>query len=566
MEEKNLTGYSSIDKPWLKYYTEEQINAPLPHMTAYKYLKYMNQDRLDYCAIDSAEGNYTYGDLFTAIDKTAAALYQMGAKKGTIVLAMLPVLPHESFLFYGVDAVGAALAQIPPQSLTKDVCSFANKYGVKLFFVSESLLTPEMEQAIYTQTTVEHIISIGSMLKELQDARTLSWDIFIGLGKDKKIPEVNRNSKDLLFLANTGGSTGEPKSVMLNDDCFNIIVHQFINSDVPYDTGDRWIRLWPLFSAAAAVANSHLPLCMGMNVLHREFPQNIKCFDKMILEDKPNHLILIPQLIDVLEQSELLKNADLSFVKTAGCGGLGMTAQFEERINRFYKSHKISTFLGHGWGCTENASNIAMRSNFRTTKIGTVGAPMVNTVVSVFDPETDAELKYGEEGELCVQSHTIMMGYYKDSKMTAKAIRTHTDGTVWLHTGDLGSISEDGIVTVKGRMTRVIFVFPTAKIYPQAMETAVSKVDGVQEVAFCQIPDQEHNGFFQPVCFVVPNQEYTSDEVKKAVIDYCNESFPEYSRPCAIYICEELPLTRVGKVDISALEKFAMMQTEQQNT
>ena len=56
MEEKKLTGYPSIDRPWLKYYTEEQINAPLPHMTAYEYLKQQNAERLDYLAIDSEVG------------------------------------------------------------------------------------------------------------------------------------------------------------------------------------------------------------------------------------------------------------------------------------------------------------------------------------------------------------------------------------------------------------------------------------------------------------------------------------------------------------------------------
>lgn len=109
MEEKKLTGYPSIDKPWLKYYKQAHIDAPLPNMTAYEYLKTMNSDRLELQAIDSDAGNYTYRELFAVIDATAASLWKMGIQKGTKVLSMFPVLPHESFLFYGVDAVGAAL-------------------------------------------------------------------------------------------------------------------------------------------------------------------------------------------------------------------------------------------------------------------------------------------------------------------------------------------------------------------------------------------------------------------------------------------------------------------------
>lgn len=103
-------------------------------------------------------------------------------------------------------------------------------------------------------------------------------------------------------------------------------------------------------------------------------------------------------------------------------------------------------------------------------------------------------------------------------------------------------------------MTRVIFVFPTAKIYPQALESAVSKVTGVQEVVFCEIPDKEHNGFFLPVCFIVPDGTCSANEVRTNVERYCEEAFPDYSRPKHIYIRDHLPLTRVGKPDIRALE------------
>lgn len=385
MNKQKQTGYPSIDKPWLKYYTEENILAPLPHMTAYEYLRDKNKEHLNLTAITSDSGNYTYEELFAMIDKTASSLYELGIKKGKIVLCMLPVLPHESFIFYGVDRVGAAMSQLPPQSTIDEICNAITKFDAEIFFVFDTLITSEMEQIIYQNTNLKSIIQISFLPSKTRNERTISWDDFLEIGAKTRLPIIKRKPEDLLFIAGTGGTTGTPKNVMLNDNCFNIIVHQFINSDVPYDYGDRWMRLWPLFSATAAVANSHMPLCIGMNVFLHNLSSDITCFAKMILDDKPNHLILIPQLLDELEQSTFLGNSDLSFVKTAGCGGIAMTSQFEKRVNQFYKKHKIETFLGHGWGCTENASNIAMRSNFATTRVGTVGAPMVNTVVSAFD-------------------------------------------------------------------------------------------------------------------------------------------------------------------------------------
>lgn len=562
MEEKKLTGYPSIDKPWLKYYKQEHIDAPLPNMTAYEYLKTMNEGRLEYQAIDSDVGNYTYRELFAVIDATAASLWKMGIQAGKKVLSMFPVLPHESFLFYGVDAVGAALCQIAPQYTAVEVCSFANRIDADLFFVLEYILTPEMEQMVYQNTKVRNIVVVNFASLQNRDQRTLSWDAFLELGRDVMLPEIHRDPNDLLFLASTGGSTGEPKSVMLNDNCFNIAVHQYLNSDLDYQAGDRWMRLWPIFSATAAVSNNHLPLCAGMNMLLRQFPMNIMDFDKMILDDKPNHLVLIPQLLDVLESSELLQDVDLSYIKTAGCGGLSITSQFEERVKQFFQKHNVNTYLGYGWGCTENASSAAMRSNYATTIIGAVGAPLVKTVVSVFDSESGDELGYDQEGELCIRSLTMMMGYYNASELTSKVLRTHTDGSIWLHTGDLGTISEDGIVTVKGRMTRMILISPHSKIYPAAIEDAISKVPGVQEVAFCAVPNENQDGFYTPVCFIVPESHLNAEAVRQAVDEFCTSKYAEDTRPKHIYIRDHLPLTRVGKPDILALEKEAAAAKE----
>lgn len=557
----SLTGYASVDKPWLKYYSDEHIKAEIPNMTAYQYLKEMNKDNLDLVAIDSQMGNYTYKELFASIDDCAKALYQMGVKKGDIVMEMLPILPHESFLLYGIDEVGAALAPLAPMTTPDKICDSINKFGAKVFVTMEYFLTPEIEKMLYENTCLENIINISFSYNSI-DERTISWDKFIENGENTELPNINRNPEDLLFLASTGGSTGEPKSVMLNDNCFNIIVHQFINSDLDYKKGDKWIRLWPIFSASAAVSNHHLPLCTGACDLLRPFPQNISDFDKIIYEDKPNHSIMIPQLIDALEQSELLKDENMSYVKTAGCGGLAITPQFEKRVNKFYKEHNMNTFLGYGWGCTEASTSIAMRSNFATTKIGSAGAPKVHTVVAAFEPGTDIEKKYNEQGELCVKSHTLMMGYYNDEDLTKKVLKRHSDGDIWLHTGDLGFVSPDGLVTVNGRMSRMIFLYPTAKVYPQAMEADISKVLGVQEVVVCQVPDREHPGFYEPVCVIVPDINYEVCETIKRVKQLFNDKYKEYERPKQIIIKDILPLTKVGKPNVLELEKELENQEE----
>lgn len=553
------TGYATIDKPWLKYYSENHIKDEIPHMTVYEYFKKLNANRLDSVIIDSMEGIYTVRKFEQLTDLVAAALYKRGVEKGKKILLLLPALSHESILFYATGTIGAALSQLPPQSTSQEVCETINDLDFDEFIVFDYLLTPEMEEKIYKTTKIKNIIDINFMPLNNRDERTISWQDFLKSGENVELPKFDVKPEDLLFIAKTGGSTGAPKSVLLSHNCFNIAVHQYLNSDLEYDAGDRWLRLWPLFSATAAVSNNHLPLCAGMHSIIRNFPLNINDFDKMVLAEKPEHLMLIPQLLDVLEKSELLKEEDLSYFKTSGCGGLAITSQFEGRVQKFYEAHNISCILGYGWGCTENSTSAAMRSNRETTIVGTVGAPQVKTVVSAFDPETLEEKMCGEEGELCIKSYTQMMGYFNDSELTSKVLRKHADGSVWLHTGDLGSVASNGIVTVKGRMTRVIFTFPTAKVYPSSLEELIAKIPGVQEVVIGQIPDSEHDGFYLPVCFIVASDGYEHEEVKQRISEFCDVSFAEHVRPKSITFKESFPRTSGEKTDIIKL------QTELQN-
>lgn len=555
-EEGELTGYPSKDKPWLKYYSEKHIKAELPHMTAYEYVKECNKDNLDGLAIDSLMGNFTYRELFESIEKTARALYALGTKKDKVVLAMLPVCPYESFLLYGVNRAGGVYSQLFELMQTEQIIDSINKYNSDMFFILDELLTREAEMTIYEKTDLKHIVSISFEPLNNRSEKTISWDKFIEQGENVVVPEITRTPEDLCFLASTGGSTGEPKNVMLSDNCFNIVVHQLINSHLNRCKGDRSMRIWSLFTASCAVSNHHYTLCsMDTDVL-REFPLNNDDVEKMIIQEKANHLILLPQYIDILENSDFLKKSNLNFIKSIGCGGIGITREFDERIEEFLRKSKLNISMGYGWGCTENSSNASMRSCRENSIIGSVGSPAVKTIVSVFEPNSTNEKKIGESGELCICSPTLMLGYYNDEKATNEIIKKHPDGKYWLHTGDLGTIDENGIVTVQGRITRTIFVFPGPKIYPQKVENLIAEVNGVRQVAVCQIADKEHDGFSIPVCFIVCKQGADKEQIIENVKEHCKKNLPEYSCPTHIFTLDSLPLTVGGKTDIITLEKW----------
>lgn len=548
------TGYASIDKPNLRHYKEEHIKAPLPYMTITEYFEECNKDNMNGIIYDAPDGIYTVRQFRDAYRQTAASLAELGITKGDKIMTLLKPMALETIALYGGSLIGAIDTGIPEGSTPEEVCRAINKMDVKVLFTADNLLKEEMESKIYQETNIEHIVYLDFGMKREHNEKTISLNDFLAKGLGKKIPDNDVHHTDTVYISQTGGSTGEPKCVELSSDTFNIAVHQYLNSDLDYNRGDSWIRMWSLFSASATVSNSHLPLCAGMVNILRNFPyEDMNKYEDIILDTRANHQMVIPQTLDVMERSEKINSSDLSFIKTFGCGGMAITSDFENRINGFLQQHYINTFLGYGWGCTENGTSAAMRSNFATTKIGFVGSPLVKTVVGVFD-ENGEELPYGVEGELAINSYTIMNGYYNDKELTDAVIKIHSDGSRWLHPGDLGFITPEGLVKVTGRKTRFIFT-ASEKIYPTVMENTLAKIPGVRDIAVCKMPDKENPGCYVPVCFFVPDDITKIEEVKQYIEMACVQIYAEGSRPRLVIGREAMPLNKVGKPDILYLEK-----------
>lgn len=545
-----LTGFPSLDKVHLAFFKKEHIERPLPYMTATEYLKKQNENNLDLIAIDCKEGLISYGKLFETIDKTTMSLHKMGVKKGNLIVGMLPAdTPHELYLLYGACQAGSAVSFMVQKTPNDTICKNINELPTEYFFISNDDFSIKMEEDIYRNTNIKNIINISQNPLAHKDKRTISWQEFIKIGEDYQMSQINRSPYDLLFMAKTGGSTGEPKNVMINDNGFNIMVHQLLNSELNYHVGDKWLRVWSLFSASAAISSSHLALCAGMINVLRKMPAP-RDFARMFMEEKPNHLCLVPALIDLLIYSGIKKEDIKDFVKTAGVGGESITPQFEERAEKF-----LPDYLGYGYGCTENSSSAVLRMNKETAVRGKNGIPYVKTIVSAFDLETLEEKGYNQEGEICIQSYTPMLGYYRDKKLTNEVLKKHNDDSVWIHTGDLGIVDEKGFVTITGRIKRVISVYTGEKIYPVQLENIISKVTGVIKVSVIQAPDKSHKGYYVPFACIVVDKAYNSAQIVENIKSTCAEVLPDYAQPQGIVIKEDFPYLASGKPDLKAMER-----------
>ena len=552
----HFTGYPSIDMPWLKYYTEEQILAPIPNMSALDYLKLLNNNNLNFPAIEYLGRQITYKELFKKINDVTKSLVAIGVTPGEVITIMLPAIPEEVYLFYAIDQIGACANFIFPGTPLTDVENTMNEFNSEKLIILEDILNQpnnligRKDKKIVTTTLTGQY--------NIKGENIFTWNSFDEQGKSKELPKYKRNPESPLFIAKTGGSTGKPKNVLLADRSFNLQVQQHLNMDQNYSLGDRWLRMWSLFSASAAVSSNHLPLCSGMTLILEPIP-DIEHMDDVLLRTKPSHMPLIASCLDMLFNSEKLPNGSLSFMKSLGCGGEGMTIEFEEKANQFAQKHNIATHIRVGYGMTENASGAAARFNEETSDLGGTGIPQINTIISIFDPETGAELKYGQEGEVCILSKTFMLGYYNDVDATNAVLKKHKDGKTWLHSGDLGVMNEDGHLFIKGRLKRVISLFSANKIFPSELEAFIEKFPEIDRAIVVPELDEEHQGFVKPCCFVTLNQPISYEMLLKKINDEQLKNMPDYVKIDTIHIKKEFPHTDIGKIDLKKLENEALI-------
>ena len=205
---------------------------------------------------------------------------------------------------------------------------------------------------------------------------------------------------------------------------------------------------------------------------------------------------------------------------------------------------------------TETCATVTMET-LDANAIGSVGIPLANCNIKIIDPDSGNELPYNSPGEVCVSTPGLMKGYYDNQQATNDVIEI-VNGEKWLHTGDVGIISDDGLLIITGRIKRIITrregnVYH--KVFPVLIESKLAKINGVKEIAIVGRPDDKAGSV--PVAYVVPNYKGNFDELKKELVSFCFAELDKYEYPVDFICVEEIPRTMLGKVNYLFLEELA---------
>ena len=560
--------YASQAKPWLKYYDQKFIDQTLPALSAFEYVCQRSKNHLNDTALEYYGRKFTYADLIVNVKKTAAALRGAGVKKGDIITVVSIMTPEIIALFYAADMMGATLNLVDPRYSVEGIREYIEEVDSHLL-VCLNVVYERCRQAA-KRTNVEKVIvlspadslppvmAVGYKLttpdKNKYASNVIRWKQFIKGGEGQSTAAEPYDSDHACVVVHTGGTTGSPKGVMLTDDCFNGIALQFQAYPKLFHRGQKLMNVMPPFIAYGFACGIHLPLVLGFTVIIIPNLDPAK-LGSLVLKHKPEHMFGVPTHYQQLASDPKLRDKDLSFIINYAAGGDSLSRGAEQTVNDFLAAHGARYPIAKGYGMTEVSSAATVAAGL-DNKPGSVGIPMVNTVVAAFEPGTDQELPIGQRGELCISGPCLMKGYYNKPEETAILLRRHPDGRVWAHTGDMGYLDEDGFVFLDSRIKRMIIRHDGFKVFPSMIENVVSRHPAVHQCSVVGCADKDHTQGRLPFVYIVLKSDTTAK--KKQVIRelerMCAEELPEYVQPVAYKFISSMPMTPVGKVDYRQLE------------
>ena len=570
-------GYPSIDKPWLKYYSHEAISASLPECSLFDHLYNSNKDHLDDYALNYFGNKITFRKLFKMVDQTAKAFLAIGIREGEIIPIVTVSTVASIVCFYALNRIGAVVNYLNVLTEQDDLEKYFREADANIVValdlfeekVSSAAINCGVKRIIFYGVDYEMPFSlrVGYRLKtsknkskKLDSSLAIKWNDFLKLGEGKPDIDYIKDPHSICLLAHTGGTTGESKTVMIDDCAINAVAFQqyTVYKNLPeFEVNSTFLQVMIPFVVYGISTCSHMPLCMGwcLGIVPKFEGAD---WQKYMKQYRFSHVFAVPAYVTYMLEDKTMQKQKLSTIKTIAVGGDGITDALETEVNTFLKTHGSNSELYKGYGMTEICA-AGLISFPSCNKIGSVGIPLPKNNLMIYDNDNNTEMTYNEIGEVCLQSPSRMIGYKNNEHATQELFRMHDDGSEWLHTGDLGYVDEDGFLFLVGRMKRIILTVKDGvayKVFPNIPEKVLDENEYV--IQSCVIgADSGSDQVLRAFIAVSKDNLARKDSIETALRARCTEKLPSYARPTFYEFRESLPLTAAGKIDYRALEKEA---------
>jgi len=558
--------------PWKKYYGKVDKDIVVPDISMYQLIKNRAEEVSNYNAIDYFGRKIIYRDLIKEIDRAARAFRCYGIRTGDIVTICMPNTPEAVISCYALNKIGAIANMIHPLSAEEEIKHvLIESESVMLIAID---ICYEKIERILSETKVYKVVIVSandSMPAPLNIGYQLTKGIKIKKPKSKEVYiywrdfirkaelynydyEVKSDKQVPAVILHSGGTTGTPKGIVLTNGNFNAIAVQSRTTYRDICPGDKVLAIMPIFHGFGIGVCVHAFLEMGAEVVL--IPQfSAKTFDNLVRKNRPQVLLGVPTLIEAILKNNGFDNMDLSYVKHFISGGDCLTMKQNNDINKFLKDHGANIRVEQGYGMTESVAVTTLAFG-NANKPCTIGIPLPSNYIKIVAQGSQEEVPYGEIGEICVCGPTVMQGYYKNPDETNLVLQEHKDGNIWLHTGDIGSMSKDGIITFVQRIKRMI-ISSGYNVYPQQIEQVIQQHEDVLKCTVVAMP-HPYKVQVAKAYIVLKEGVNPSLGLKKEIKELCEKNLAKFSLPYDYEYRKALPTTLLGKVDYKKLEREAI--------
>ena len=554
----------------------------IPKYTMYGYVRECNKNNLDRYALRFGRKRYTYGEFIDLIDRYAKGFAAMGIRKGDRVALLLPNLPESTIIIYALNKIGAISDNIDPTSKEDRMKYFLEKEKVNAIVcfdkVYETSIKP-IEDYIYNELNIDKVLitKITDSLPMIESAMyrmkfrdedivkrvSTSYGNINIFGVDRFLKDSRYQvcytnpyiENEVATICHSSGTTGVPKTIPSTNENVNFIAFQHQISNIDYSRVKTFLHVLPGFAQFGFSDSMHLGHSLGLEMIEIPIFSQENIID-ILLKTKANCLFGTPSFWLRLIGDDKYNNADLSFLEEAVYGGGTLTITQLANINRFLISHNAKCLLRTGYGMSEFNGTCILEDPFMSTP-GSCGIDLPGGSGIIINPDTMKELSRGEFGHLyyCKGSNPVCEF---DGEVLHKTI--NIDGREYIDTGDIMKKNARGEYFFEGRASGMISRYDGYKIYPNALENAVTSSSYVEDVMISEYYDESNFGAM-PLIYVVLSKESKGIDIKdiiKNIIDnyiLSNNNMSFRDIPTKWKVVDELPYTTALKKDYKKIKE-----------
>lgn len=498
------------------------------------------------------DAGMSYRDLRDAVNRFANALVKLGVKKGDRVAIYLPNCPQFAIAFYGTLKAGGVIAPVNPIYTPRELEFILQDSGAETI-VALSQFYPKLQEVRaktklknvivtnikeYFPTILKTLFTLAMEKKEghrVELAQGDHWFQDLLKAESPLAPNVAVSAEDDAVLLYTGGTTGLPKAAQLTH--ANLLANAIqLRAWVPgaQEGKEVYLTALPMFHSYAMTTCMNNSMMLAGTMILIPNPRDMQHILKSIQTHKPTFFPGVPTMYTAINNNPATKEYDLKSIRACLSGAAGLPVEVAKNFEQL-----TGAKLVEGYGLSEASPVVTANPVFGENRVGTIGVPVPDTDVKLFDVETgETEVPVGQPGELCVKGPQVMKGYWNKPEETAKTIRNG-----WLHTGDVAVMDEDGYFRIVDRLKEMI-ISGGYNIYPREIEEVLFQHPAVMEAAAIGIPDAYRGESAKAFVVLKPGQTATEQDL----IAFCKQNLAPYKVPRSIEFREGLPKTMIGKI------------------